>query len=44
VAQLTVPVIALAGGAAVLGEAPGPRLILAGAVVLGGVWLSLVRR
>jgi drug/metabolite transporter (DMT)-like permease len=44
VAQLTVPVIALAGGAAVLGEAPGLRLILAGGVVLGGVWLSLARR
>lgn len=41
VAQLTVPVIAVAGGAAVLGEVPTVRMLLAGAVVLGGVWLSL---
>lgn len=44
VAQLTVPVIALAGGVLFLGEEPTARLILAGAVVLGGVWLSLSHR
>ncbi|MEQ9041371.1 MAG: DMT family transporter [Silicimonas sp.] len=36
-AQLTVPVIALLGGAALLAEAPTLRLILASAIVLGGV-------
>lgn len=36
-AQLTVPVIALLGGALLLAEPPGLRLILASAVVLGGV-------
>lgn len=35
--QLTVPVIALVGGAALLAEVPSLRLILASAVVLGGV-------
>lgn len=44
VAQLTVPVIALAGGALILAEAPTPRMLMAGAVVLGGIWLSLSRR
>ncbi len=44
VAQLTVPVIAMAGGALWLGEVPGPRLLLAAVVVLGGVALSLLRR
>ncbi|MDH3264496.1 MAG: DMT family transporter, partial [Paracoccaceae bacterium] len=43
VAQLTVPVIALAGGAALLGEAPTPRMLMAGAVVLGGILISLKR-
>jgi drug/metabolite transporter (DMT)-like permease len=41
VAQLTVPVIAIAGGVMFLGEAPTLRMLLAGAVVLGGVALSL---
>jgi len=41
VAQLTVPVIALLGGAALLGEAPGWRVLLAAALVLGGVGWSL---
>ena len=41
VAQLTVPLIALAGGVAFLGETPTPRMLLAGAMVLGGVALSL---
>lgn len=43
VAQLTVPVIALAGGVLLLGEVPAPRTILAGAVVLCGIWISLRR-
>jgi drug/metabolite transporter (DMT)-like permease len=43
VAQLTVPVIALAGGAAILGETPTARMLMAGAVVLGGIWISLKR-
>lgn len=41
--QLSVPVIALAAGAALLGEAPGWRLILGAAVVLGGIALALPR-
>ena len=41
--QLSVPVIALAAGAALLGEAPGLRLILGAAVVLGGIALALPR-
>ncbi len=41
-AQLTVPVIALAGGAALLGERPGPATLLAAAVVLGGVAIGVV--
>jgi drug/metabolite transporter (DMT)-like permease len=44
VAQLTVPVIAAAGGLLLLGELPGARFILASALVLGGVGLSLMRR
>ena len=35
--QLTVPVIALAGGALLLAEVPSLRLVLASVVVLGGV-------
>lgn len=42
-AQLTVPVIALAGGAAVLGEPLTVRFALASALVLGGVALGLRR-
>lgn len=41
VAQLTVPVIAALGGALLLAEVPSLRLILSGALVLGGVALSL---
>lgn len=41
VAQLSVPVIALAGGAAFLAEVPDLRTLIAGAVVLGGVALSV---
>ncbi|MEM0991339.1 MAG: DMT family transporter [Pseudomonadota bacterium] len=36
-AQLTVPVIAAAGGALFLAEAPGTRTLIAGALVLAGV-------
>ena len=43
VAQLTVPVIALAGGAAVLAEAPSARMLMAGAVVLAGVALAALK-
>lgn len=42
VAQLTVPLIAAAGGAAILGEMPGPRLATSAVLVLGGVALSLL--
>ncbi len=42
--QLSVPVIALAAGAALLGEVPGVRLILGATVVLGGIALALPRR
>ena len=40
VAQLTVPVIALAGGIVLLGEALSLRIVLASALVLGGVALA----
>ncbi len=44
VAQLTVPLIAAAGGAALIGEAVGWRFAVAAALVLGGVaWASLSR-
>ncbi len=43
VAQLTVPVIAMAGGALVMGEAVTLPLLMAAGVVLGGVALSLSR-
>lgn len=41
VLQLSVPVIAMAGGAALLGETVGPRAVVAGVVVLGGVALAV---
>ena len=41
VAQLSVPVIAVAAGVVLLGEPLTGRLILAGALVLGGIALSL---
>jgi drug/metabolite transporter (DMT)-like permease len=44
VAQLTVPVIAALGGAALLGEPVSLRFALAAAVVLGGVALALTVR
>ncbi|SDX89501.1 DMT family transporter [Citreimonas salinaria] len=44
IAQLSVPVIAMAGGAALLGEVPDADAVLAGAIVLGGIGLSVLRR
>ncbi|MBC7158239.1 MAG: DMT family transporter, partial [Rhodobacteraceae bacterium] len=44
VAQLTVPVLAIAAGVVLLGEAPSVRMIAAGALVIGGVALSLTGR
>lgn len=44
VAQLTVPVIAMLGGALLLSEAIGPRLIIAAGLVLGGVLLAVTSR
>lgn len=41
-AQLTVPVIAFLGGAALLAEPPTPRLILACVIVLGGVGFGIL--
>lgn len=42
IAQLTVPLIAAAGGLALLGEVPGRGFVLSAALVLGGVaWASL---
>ena len=44
VAQLTVPVLAMLGGAALLSEAVGPRLLIAAGLVLGGVLLAVTSR
>lgn len=44
VAQLSVPVIAVLGGVALLGEELSWRLVIASLLVLGGVALSLVQR
>jgi drug/metabolite transporter (DMT)-like permease len=41
IAQLSVPVIAMAGGMVFLGEAPGLRFVLAASMVTGGVIVSL---
>lgn len=42
VAQLTVPLIAAAGGLLLIGEAPGPGFLVAAALVMSGVaWASL---
>ncbi|WP_316015199.1 DMT family transporter [Roseobacter sp. HKCCA0434] len=43
-AQLTVPLIALAGGMAFLGEAPDLRFAIASVLILGGVGLGLMRK
>ncbi|GGG72064.1 hypothetical protein GCM10011415_20060 [Salipiger pallidus] len=42
VAQLTVPVLAMAGGIALLGESLSPRFAVSAALVLGGVGLSVL--
>ena len=44
VAQLTVPVIALAAGVALLGEMVSVQIALASTLVLGGVGLSVLAR
>lgn len=44
VSQLTVPLIATAGGVLLLGEAPTPRFAVAAVLVLGGLGLSIRRR
>lgn len=44
VAQLTVPVIAMTGGMIFLGEALSLRFVLASALVLGGVGISVLGR
>ena len=44
VAQLSVPVLAALGGAALLAEPPSLRLILATLLVLGGIGLSMIAR
>ncbi|WP_281968530.1 DMT family transporter [Roseovarius nanhaiticus] len=43
-AQLSVPILATAGGALLLGEALTPAFAIAASIVLGGVALSLIRR
>jgi drug/metabolite transporter (DMT)-like permease len=43
VVQLAVPVIAALGGVLLLGESLSPRLVIAGAVTLGGVALAVAR-
>jgi len=43
-AQLSVPIIAMAGGALFLGEPLTPSFALASAIVLGGIALPLMRR
>jgi len=44
IAQLTVPVIATAGGLLLLAERPGSGFLVSSALVLGGVALTAVRR
>jgi drug/metabolite transporter (DMT)-like permease len=41
--QLTVPLLAAAGGVALLGEQVSPRLLLAGTAILTGVALAVIR-
>ncbi len=43
VLQLAVPVLAAAGGAVLLGEKPGLRLVLGGAAILTGVAIAVLR-
>lgn len=42
--QLTVPVIAALGGIVLLGEPLTLRLVLAGAAILGGIWLVVLEK
>lgn len=42
--QLSVPAIAAAGGVMLLAEAPTPRLLASGLLILGGISLALLRR
>lgn len=42
--QLSVPLIATAAGVLLLGETMSPLQLLAGAAIIGGIWLSLVKR
>jgi drug/metabolite transporter (DMT)-like permease len=42
--QLSVPVIAAFAGVVLLGEQVTPRLLLASAATLGGVWIVLAQR
>lgn len=42
IVQLTVPVIAAAGGVVMIGEPVTARLLIAMAVISGGVWVSIV--
>jgi drug/metabolite transporter (DMT)-like permease len=42
VVQLSVPVLAAAGGVAMLGEALTPRLLACGMAILGGVALAVL--
>lgn len=44
IAQLSVPVIAVAAGVLLLDEMLSARIVIAGALVLGGIAVSLVRR
>ncbi|WP_367379431.1 DMT family transporter [Loktanella sp. 3ANDIMAR09] len=44
IAQLSVPVIAVAGGVVLLGEPLTQRLVIAAGLVLGGIALSLYRK
>lgn len=44
IAQLSVPVIAVAAGVVLLGEALSVRLVIAGILVLGGIAVSLMAR
>ena len=41
IVQLAVPVVAAVGGVVLLGEEMTPRLVLAGAAILGGVSLAM---
>lgn len=40
--QLSVPLIATAAGAMLTGETMSATQLLAGAAIIGGIWLSLV--